>query len=645
MVQRRVRQTLRKAFRQDVMSIIRILPDEVSNRIAAGEVVERPASVVKELVENSLDAGAARIVVETQRGGRSLVHVTDNGHGMDRDDAMLCLEAHATSKVSDTYDIDRISTLGFRGEALPSVAAVSRFQLRTRQADAVAGVEILVDGGALRDVRECGCPVGTSVRVQNLFFNLPARRKFLRTAKTEDSHIQESVLLQALAHPTVAFELTMDNQTVLRVAPGTDVAARVGMLLGRDVLQAMIPVEYEESGIRITGLVARPGMTRSSRREQRMFVNGRPAQSDVLYFALRDAYHTLVMKGRYPPVVLYLEIPPERVDVNVHPTKREVRFRDGRQVGQIAAAAVRQGLRELANAAPVHRLRTHEQRSPRDADPQFHLRPPQEQPHFRNFQARLRPPSDSPVVPAGTSAARRHDQQPCDDDAAQAVDPVPSGARGDVPMAAAQSAAGRGASPSAATREEIRELRVLGVYNSLYLVAEGASGLVLVDQHAAHERILFERLLAAARSRDGTSQPLLLPVTVELSPADAQLLSTNHERFGALGFSFEPFGGNTFLVTGVPAHFPQENIAGMLRDILDDIREGTGAMPRPDEVRIAQAACKHAVRSEDPLTPQEIRRLLNDLAELEMPYTCPHGRPVMINIPEVEVQKRFGRRT
>ena len=330
------------------MSIIRILPDEIANRIAAGEVIERPASVVKELVENSIDAGARRIVIHVRQGGRSLVQVMDDGSGMDRDDALLCLEPHATSKIREPGDIEHITTLGFRGEALPSIASVSRFQLQTRRAEDLAGFEVNVEGGTLRDCRECGCAPGTSIRVSQLFFNLPGRRKFLKGSGTESEHIQETVLLQALAHPGIAFELIMDDQASLQVSAATDPGTRVAMLLGRDVYAAMIPVEYEENGIRVTGFVARPGMTRSARREQRFFVNGRPAMSDSMYFGVRDAYHTLVMKGRYPPLVLYVDISPDRVDVNVHPAKREVRFREDALVGQITSAAVRRALRGLA---------------------------------------------------------------------------------------------------------------------------------------------------------------------------------------------------------------------------------------------------------------------------------------------------------
>ncbi len=628
------------------MSIIRVLPEEISNRIAAGEVVERPASVVKELVENAIDAGATQIRVETQLGGRRLIQVTDDGCGMDADDALLCLNAHATSKVKELYDIDQIRTLGFRGEALPSISAVSHFQLQTRQCDTVAGTEVIVQGGTIRDVRECGCAPGTSVRVANLFFNLPARRKFLRRPATEDQHIQEMVLLLALAHPETGFELVMNGQRSLQVPGGSELGTRIAMLLGKDVYQAMVPLDYSEADIEINGFIARPGMTRAGRREQRAFVNGRPAESEAIYFGIRDAYHTLVMKGRYPPVVLYLHLPPDKVDVNVHPTKREVRFRDNNLVGQVVAAALRKALRALAgvqvSSLPWVQARSEQAplEQPRAQQPALTRWPPSSAPRSlppgsgaEDSEGMLpdeRQPGRPTQMAAGLPQISANDAVPGEEAVAAAAGPAMGGMIGP--------------SPSVATRPEIRGLRVLGVLNTLYLIAEGSAGLVLVDQHAAHERILFEKLLAAAKSRDGASQPLLLPVTVDLAPADAALLKHNIERFTGLGFGLAPFGGNTFLVTAMPAHFPQENIAGMLRDILDELRDGTGVMPRPDEIRIAQAACKHAVRSEDPLTGREIKQLLESLAETEMPYTCPHGRPVMINIPHDEIEKRFGRR-
>jgi len=637
------------------MSNIRVLPAETSNRIAAGEVIERPASVVKELVENAVDAGAGKISVRTEQGGRKLIQVTDDGSGMDRDDAMMCIEAHATSKVSESYDIDRISTLGFRGEALPSIAGVSRFQLQTRQPDDISGTEILVNGGTLRDVKECGCPPGTDVRVQNLFFNLPARKKFLRRPATEDLHVQETVLLEALAQPDTAFELYMNDQQVLQVGGNTNLGVRIAMLLGKGTYKWMVPVDYKEENIHVTGFISRPGVTRSRRREQRVIVNGRPAQADTVFYGIKEAYHTLVMKGRYPPVVLYLDVPSDQVDVNVHPTKREVRFRNSRLVGQVVAAAVRKALQNLAEGTGIDTqpdlqkdTKSHTTSADKEQETtQFEFSTDGE--HFHTVDTTTQPADNSNQETAPNS----ENQKPLGKQQAQ-HDPSSAPAK-EISQAAdnfqknsepfpAQEQTEPGTSPSAATRPEIRNLKVLGVIKSLYLVAEGQSGLVLIDQHAAHERILFEKILASSRHQQQNSQPLLLPVTIELSPRDADFLGKHLDQFANIGFGLESFGGSSFIVSALPAHIPRENVEGLIRDMLEELRETPGGRPQPDETRIAQAACKHAVRAEDPLANQELDQLLTDLANTEMPYTCPHGRPVMINIPDSELQKRFGRR-
>ncbi len=610
------------------MSLIHILPAEVANRIAAGEVIERPASVVKELVENAIDARAQRIVVRAEDGGKRLIQVDDDGCGMDRDDALLCLEAHATSKIRDTADVGQIATLGFRGEAMPSIASVSRFRLLTRRPEDQAGTEVLVENGTMRDVRDCGCAPGTSVQVRNLFGSLPARRKFLRGAATEDGHIQETVLLQALAHPEIAFELYLNDREVLHVGRTEELAGRIGMLMGRDTLDRMLPVDYTEEEIHVRGFVAQPGLTRGTRREQRIFVNGRAAAAEVVYYGLREAYDTLVMKGRFPPVVLYLELDPVRVDVNVHPAKREVRFREASLVGQVIAAAVRRALRELAGvklpASPPAMTQPMSSPPPAVRAPAavpFRLATAPRQPHLPLASL---PPTPVPDRPAPTAPVERMAPPP----ASQPAPPPPPTPAPAIPGA----------------REEIAGLRVLGSLQGTYLVAAGPRGLVLIDQRAAHKRILFERLLRNARDHRQPRQQLLLPATVELGPPDARLLQRQLDTFQELGFGIEPFGGNTFLVTAVPASLPSQDVGGLLREILDDLREGGSGGNRPEQVRVAQAACRHAVPERAELSREEVSRLLTDLAAAELPYTCPDGKPVIVNLPFREIEKRFGKR-
>lgn len=588
------------------MSIIRILPEDVSNRIAAGEVIERPASVVKELVENSLDAGATQVRVYVERGGRSLIRVVDNGFGMDSEDCLLCLEAHATSKIRTADDVANVASLGFRGEALPSISSVSRFVVESRPASCDVGTAVTVEGGIIQDVRDAGCAPGTSITVRNLFFNVPARRKFLRSVSTEEQHIEEMILLQALAHADVGFELMFDDRAVISVQPGGDIRTRATMLLGKDTMANMLPVDYEETGIHVSGFVARPGMTRSTRREQRTFVNGRPVDAQTIYFAIRDAYHTLVMKGRYAPAILFVALPPADVDINVHPAKREVRFRDSRTVGHVVAAAVGRALRQLVVTPSVDR-------GPRPVAEAANLA----------------------MTPTLIIPSFEHAHDRCVDN----DEPVPTAISPSLTPPPV-----REPSVSAANPNDMTQLRIIGSLADTFIVAEGRDGLVIIDQHAAHERVMFEQVLERARQKDGATQGLLIPLTLDLSVSDAAVLRDHITNLCGLGFDIEPFGGTTFLVAGVPPHFPQENVGTMLRDIIDDLRTSSANVRRADENQIAQAACKAAVKAHDPLALQEIQKLLVALSTTELPYTCPHGRPTMINVAFDELERRFGRR-
>ncbi len=683
------------------MSRIRILDEDVSNRIAAGEVVERPASMVKELVENSLDAGARRISIQVEHGGRSLVRVMDDGCGMDREDALLCLEAHATSKIKCAADIEAIHTLGFRGEAIPSIAAVTRFQLRTRVPEANEGTEVLVDGGVVKSVSSVGMAPGTTVTARSLFFNLPVRRKFLRSIPTEEAQIQETALLLALAHPTVGFELSFDGRPIFAVPPGNDRRTRAAMLLGRETVEQMLLVAHHEADYEITGLVARPGLTRATRREQRTFVNTRPIDSDVLLYAVRDAYHTLVMKGRYPPVLLFVTLPADQVDVNVHPAKREVRFRDPRELGHVCGTAIRRALQQLvadpwrarapaptnrtdgtdradgtaaagvagtaaagastagAAAAETVAAATSPATAPSASSPSspspssfpsapLHAPSPSRPAHPPSpaaplaLEAPTPPPSLWPAGLPPTHPTRRPTVAPTSSTPPAPGAPPCAAASGTAPPPSSTPPAGT--SVSAADREDLKHLRLLGAISDLFLVAEGPQGLVLIDQHAAHERVHFELLLRHAQQRDGTGQGLLIPVTVEFAAPAAALLRQHLAQLNRLGFAIEPFGGNSFLVTAVPPHFPQENLSGLLHDLLDDLRDLPLGQRRADEATIARAACKASVKAHDPLRPEEVARLLADLAETQLPYTCPHGRPTLINISYAELEKRFGRR-
>jgi DNA mismatch repair protein MutL len=576
---------------------IRLLPEHVANQIAAGEVVERPASVVKELVENSLDAGAQHVTVVVKNGGRSAVQVTDDGCGMSRDDALLALERHATSKISCAEDLYNIHSLGFRGEAIPSIAAVSRFALTTRERGTLSGTAIEIAGGRIVSVNDVGTAEGTIVEVRNLFFNLPARRKFLRSEQTEMAHIEHIVTLCALAHPQVAFRFVADQRDVFHLAPTANLLDRVRELFGGQFCEQLVPVQLERGDIEVAGYVGKPGVSRADRSRQHVFVNGRPVESRGVNYALLEAYHTALMKGQFPITCLFIELDPALVDVNVHPTKREVRFRDEFTVRQCVIDAVRQAL------------------EPTDA-----VRPVQS-----SLTGRGEPPARPPLVGGAGDSASRPYQQPA--------------------MAMPLQGEGVFAPPQEVQTEEGR-WRILGVINQLYVIAESPEGMVLIDQHAAHERVLFEKMLKQLATDAAPSQKLLLPVTLELDARDAVFLRSNLAMLHKLGIGLNEFGEKTFFVDALPPYFPLSNLPQVFRNILDELRQ-TGEQihaRRLSEDKIATTVCRHAVKARDLLKGEELRALLEQLHHCDLPYTCPHGRPTMIQISYAELEKKFGRK-
>ena len=628
------------------MSIIRVLSAEVAGRIAAGEVVERPASVVKELVENSIDAGATRIRIAAEQGGQRLIQVTDNGCGMDRDDAIMCFEAHATSKISTEADVGQIKSLGFRGEAIPSISSVSRFILQTRRKEDDVGTEIVVDNGAIRDVQDCGCAPGTNIKVAHLFGNLPARRKFLKGPDTEDGHIEEMVLQLALARPDISFSLVLNNREVIRASATSDLGARILMLLGKDVYEAMLPVNYQEDGISVRGFISKPGFTRVSRRDQRTIVNGRTATADTVFFAIRDAYDTLVVKGRYPSTVLYIDLPPDRVDVNVHPTKREVRFRDPRQVGGVIAAAIRASLRQLQGGEDPSMQPSPVQLPPAEPVndfpplPEIKTQPVENKPSAPS--KKTTPPSS--VAPAPAVVATPYPlpaPQPFKPEPQQISLPLPDRPASVNPPASPPKPADTPApQPSRPVNSDLASLRICGRLGNRHLLAESANGLVIIDLRAAHQRILFEKLLANLKEQKIPQQPLLIPVTINFGQEEARFLNSQIKHFQSLGFTIEHFGGTSFIVTAVPASYPNQDISQTLRDIIDDLRQSRTTNVQ-SAIHIAQAACRHAISLKANLTEKEVSQLIFDLARATMPYADPNGNPTMIHITYSELEKRF----
>lgn len=585
---------------------IRLLSDAVINKIAAGEVVDRPASVLKELLENALDAGATRITAEVVAGGRKLIAVSDDGGGMDRDDALLSIERHATSKIREVDDIEDVATLGFRGEALAAIAAVSQFTLTTRTAAAEGGTEITVAGGKIQDVRDAGCPAGTSIHVRNLFFNVPARRKFLRSEQTELSHARQTFLVYALSHPAAGLTLRVDEREVWRLAAGATLNDRLLELFGPDTVGQLRPVDFRAGELRLYGYAGIPSLSRGDRSDQYFFINGRPAGAPLLHFALSEAYHTLLPRGRYPVLYLFLELPPAQVDVNVHPAKKEVRFRNPGAVRD----AVIEGLRRALGAAPGAD-------APAPASPWVPVSavspPPPVSwlPHMEQGT----PPAFAyprlPMVPAGEGTAPARPESPA---------PAPAGG----PWA---------------------WCRVLGQVGGLYVVLETPDGVVLMDPHAAHERVLFERFMKEVVGHRVNSQGLLTPETVALLPHDARRVRDQLTLLRDMGFGLAEFGADTFLVDALPVCLGNVSAAALLAEVANTLeRSGArGGTERWAEEAIAQAACKAAVKARDRLAPEEIEELVRALAVTAMPYTCPHGRPTVIFMSFSELHRKFGR--
>jgi DNA mismatch repair protein MutL len=548
-------------------------------RIAAGEVVERPASVVKELVENSLDAAASQIAVEVVGGGVSLIKVTDNGIGIPSGEVELAFERYATSKVSALEDLEAISSLGFRGEALPSIAAVSRIDMTSCASGEKAASGIVLEDGAVTERTSRGRSKGTTIAVRNLFRKIPARLKFLKSVATENGHIANVISHYALGFPEVKFSLSLDGRVALRTAGKGKLLDSITEVYGAEVAANMIEIKGEASLPNVTGMVSLPKVSRSGRGNLSFFVNRRWVNSRMLARAVEEAYHGLLMVGRHPLAVINIALPPSEVDVNIHPTKSEVKFANERAVFRAVYRAVRQALGEQTSVPSVETA----------------------------TKPAMMPPSEfrEPVAPyAGT-------------DVGLSQTPVPT-------VAAA-----------------LPVLRVLGQLDSSYIVAEGPEGLYLIDQHAAHERILFEKIERQRAQREIEVQGLLEPRPLEVSPRQEAELWAHYQELAEFGFSIEPFGGKTFLVRAVPAMLNDRDWTAMLRELLDSIAEGDKR--HWEEVVTATMACHGAVRAGQTLSDTEMRELVRQLEQADNPQTCPHGRPTMIHLSYSQLKKDFGR--
>jgi DNA mismatch repair protein MutL len=600
------------------MAKVRILPDRVANQIAAGEVIERPAAVVKELVENALDAGATRIEVEFRHGGRALMRVEDNGWGMSRDDALLALERHATSKIVEAGDLDRLTSYGFRGEALPSIASVSRFELQTREANRDVGTEILVNGGKMVQVRDCGRPVGTRIEVTHLFNSVPARRKFLKTDQTEAAHIVQCVRLYALACPGTAFTLIEDGRVIFRSPQCATLVERVAEIFGRQTAESLVPIEAAETGMRLSGLIGKPGVGRGTRHEMIVFVNQRPVDSRTLNYALIESYHESVPKGRYPVAFVFFDCDPAAVDVNVHPAKREVRFRSEPGVRGFVIRAVLSRLREIGTPGPAA---ASGERSLELGD-----------------QGKTVTPGVEPAAVVRTEAAIPFRTVGLPAEEARISKPVSQPVPGS-----------EFRSPSSVAAVPLRPVaptwRFVGLAHGTYALFETAAGLVLLDRRAAHERIWFERLQEQFKSGDVPSQRLLLPVPMELDPISATMLLDRLLFLNAHGFEVAEFGRNFFRIEGVPVWMEPADAEGFLRDLLGAFRDGRWPDANPDLAReeLAKMAAAKAVRLPAASGETELQAVLAQLFATRAPLTSPGGRPTYIELNHAELARRFQR--
>ncbi len=636
---------------EPVATVVQLLDDTTANQIAAGEVIERPSSVVKELVENAIDAGATRIEVELSDGGKRKIVVRDNGSGMGREDAVLSLQRHATSKIRTADDLFAIKTLGFRGEALPSIASVCDFHLLTKRPADDTATELIVRGGDMVSVRDAGAPDGTQIMVENLFFNTPARLKFLKTTQTELNHATELLHRLTLCYHQTAFRLVHDGYEVYAYPGATDPRHALASVWGRDSAREMVPFRYDSPAIRIHGFVSKPSLSKATRSSQATFVNGRFVRSRTVQHAFDAAFKHLMTTDRHPVLALFVEIAPELVDVNVHPTKIEVRFtRDGDVYGAVhqavQSALLTGGLVPEVNveaSLPAYRPEPGRAIPPRTALSSF-----------VDLTVPLYPSLPAPLSPCSMEKGGERNEE-----VASAGETVASSPSVPLPFSMEMQ---KEKPPLTLSGEEqysnsyigfdghrISRLRVLGQSRNTYIIAETDDAVLLIDQHIAHERVLYEQMMNGATNEANRwgviAQHLALPQTLELGPGESRILQERLSALERAGFVLEPFGGETFLVRAVPARIAHKDYLSALREIIDDMTSASVSrrLLVPHESAVIMASCKMAVKKGDPLTMDEMTRLLADLAQMRNPFTCPHGRPILLALSHHEMDRKFHR--
>ena len=600
--------------------MIELLPEATINKIAAGEVVERPASVVKELIENAMDALAKTVEVEIDGGGIGLIRVTDDGVGMTKADAKTAILRHATSKLRDAGDLSRLSTMGFRGEALPTIASVSKFSLLTRIKDEDFATEVNILGGKPPEVTEAGGRVGTTVKVEDLFFNTPARKKFLKTPRTELSRAHDIVIKLALARPDISFRLKIAGREVLRTPGSGDLKETVRALYGADVAESVVPLNFTEEDIKITGYVTKPNVVRSTRAWQTFIVNGRVIENRAISRAIDNAYHALNPKSGYPLAVILINLPQTSVDVNVHPQKTELKFEDENQIFHCAYRSVTEAIQKASRglskvAAPAENAERHIE------NPMF----------MENI---------TPKIPKYTVKEKFYDGKeyapPLKRDDVKTADQSP------INQAPAEFLSKQSQIFAAQNNEPPPAVIPIGQVERCYIIAKDAHGLYIIDQHAAHERILFDRLSRAAENIP--AQQLLVHIMLNFSAREAEVIENNAEVFAKLGFTLVPGGKTVFRLTEIPADIPMAEAEDALREILVGVLEKpevTAAAIR--EKVIATAACRGAIKAGDELNIKQMEMLLDELSKTDYPYTCPHGRPTILKFSTGELDKMFKR--
>lgn len=622
---------------------IRVLPDMVANQIAAGEVIERPAAVAKELLENSLDAGARRVAIEFRHGGKSLIRVEDDGSGMPPDEALMALEPHATSKLRTAEDLHTLATMGFRGEALPSIASVSRFLLQTRPPEAVEGSEVLVHAGKLIHQRACGMPRGTRIEVTQLFNSVPARRKFLKADATEAAHLIQLVRLHAAANPQTAFTLKEGNKLLINTPPCADPLERVAEIWGRELAEALVelpPVEGED-GMRLHGLIGPPGLGRASKRELITIVNRRPVESRALGYAVIEAYHTHLPKGRYPVAFLWLELDPAAVDVNIHPAKREIRFRNETGVRQFVLNQILP-LLERVSRPGVGAVGLTRSAETAGVEPRPMAPPPPPAPVPPTFRPRTHPGTISDefrrryLTDENPSAGKPPQPSPPKEGPCAEVLPKPTQPDATTPLPATAP------EPSLPVAEAAAPWRFVGVAVG-YLLYEAPRGLVAVNPRAAQERILFERIRAAFAGAKSLRQRMLFPAVFEFEPVTAAALHEWGDFLAAAGLTLEPFGRTTYRLTDYPEWLPEAEVEPLVQELASCIREGAISPRRLDPARewFARTAAKRTAQH-SANQPEDPESLLDQLLRCQQPLSDPQGRPTLVEWSHRDLAKRFG---